>query len=121
LASDVLAVSALSITELDLLTFFEVTPRRADPDDPWPYNDFLYENTFSDIEVSFSLAAAYKDARLILKRSHQVVYELNAMGLFDVKCNSDGGRESLELIFSDRTRLLLFLKPAVSILHEASG
>lgn len=113
-------MSELSVTELDLLTFFEVEPKRVDPDDPWPYNDFLYENTFGGTDVSFSLAAAYKDVRLILKRSRHVVYELNAMGLHDVCYHSDAGRESLELIFSDKTRLLLFLKPEVSILHEAN-
>ena len=112
-------MSDLSITELDLLTFFEVTPKRADPDDPWPYNDFLYESTFADTSVSFSLAAAYKDVHLILKRSGNILYELNAMGLRDVQYHNDAGRESLELVFSDRTRLLLFLKPTVSILHEA--
>ena len=109
----------LSVTELDLLTFFEVEPKRLDPDDPWPYNDFLYQNTFGETELAFSLAAAYKDVRLILKRSGRMVYELNAMGLRDVCYHNDAGRESLELIFSDRTRLLLFLKPEVSILHEA--
>jgi hypothetical protein len=54
--------------ELDLLTFFEVEPTRVDPHVPWPYNDFLYQVTRSDLDVSFAVAPAYRDVLLIVKR-----------------------------------------------------
>jgi len=41
-----------------------------------------------------------KDVRIILKSDGVPLYELNAMGIEDVKHHNDKGRESLEVILS---------------------
>lgn len=104
-----------TVTELDLLTFFEVQPTLLDPATPWLYNDALYRVEREGVELSFAFAPAYLDVRIILQQSGATVYELNATGVQDVRYHVDGGRELLEVVVSDRDRLLLRLKPAVSI------
>jgi hypothetical protein len=91
----------ISASELDLLTFFEVEPAFVDAKDPWPYTDALYEITRGELALSFAVAPAYKDVRIILRHGDQQVYELNAVGVNDVRYHNDSGRESLEIVFAN--------------------
>ncbi|NMG67979.1 hypothetical protein GPA19_23845 [Azoarcus indigens] len=109
----------ISADELDLLTFFECEPKLRDADVRWVYNDALYEFSRGDLTLSCAIAPSYKDVRLILKNGLQAVYELNAMGLADVRYHKDSNRESLEIEISDHDRLWVRLKPAITISHEA--
>jgi hypothetical protein len=113
-------VSAHVITasDLDLLTFFEVEPKLRDADIPWPYNDFLYETTRGDFQISFAVAPAYKDVRFILSLNGRVLYELNAVGVDDVRYEKDGSGELLEVMVSSRESLTIRLRPKVSIDHR---
>ena len=45
-------MSYVSVEELELLSFFEVEPLRADPDVPWPYNDFTYQLVLGEYAIS---------------------------------------------------------------------
>jgi len=42
-------MNAIKAEEIDLLSFFEVEPKRLDKDVPWPYNDFLYMKYSAEI------------------------------------------------------------------------
>jgi hypothetical protein len=111
-------MSSISVTELDLLTFFEVMPTLADPEDPWPYNDACYEVAQGEVALSFSIAPAYRDVRIVLKVGADVLYELNATGVEDVKYHNDSARESVEVVLNSQDRLLVWLKPRINVLHE---
>jgi hypothetical protein len=111
----------VSVEELELLAFFEVEPHRLDPGVEWPYNDFAYEVTRGDTQLSFALAPAYRDVRIILKRGGTTVYELNAMSVRDVRYLNDSGRENLEVTLGAREKLWIRLKPEIGISHEITG
>jgi hypothetical protein len=111
-------MSDISATESELLRFFEVVPTLSDPNDPWVYNDALYELSRGDLRLSFAVAPANKDVRITLTRGSDKLYELNALAVQDVKYRDDGGRESVEVVLTELDRMLLFLKPAIELLHE---
>jgi hypothetical protein len=67
--------------ELDLLSFFEIEPKRLDRDIPWPYNDLLYEVAQGNFALSFSVAPSVRDVRVLLKCEGELIYELNAVGI----------------------------------------
>ncbi len=112
-------IPSISAEELDLLTFFECEPKKLDADVPWIYNDLLYECKQEDLSLSFAVAPSYKDVRLILKHREAVLYELNAVGVDDVKYHNDSGRETLEIVINDQDRFWLHLRPSLYISHEA--
>jgi len=111
----------ISVAELELLGFFETEPRTRDAGAAWPDNDFLYEIARGDLQLSCALAPAYKDVRLILKRGADTLYELNALGVDDVRYHNQAGREVLEIVLSRRERLWLRVKPAIAITQEVTG
>jgi hypothetical protein len=111
----------ISAEELELLSFFEVEPKRQDDGAEWPYNDFLYEVTQEDLHLSCAITPAYRDARIMLKRGGITIYELNAMDLEDVRYFNEKGRETLAFILNDRETLSLRIKPGISINHEVKG
>ena len=108
----------ISAEELQLLSFFEVEPKKRDQDVPWPYNDFLYELVRGDLHLSCAIAPSYKDVRVKLKRAGSTVYELNAMDIEDVRYYNEKGREVLAFVINERETLWLRLKPEISITHE---
>lgn len=107
-----------NIEELDLLTFFEVSPKIADPGVPWPYNDFLYEVQRGEFSISFAIVPAYPDVRLIVKHADSVLYEINAVSVDDVRYHNDSGRETIEIVLSEQSKIWLSLAPSVSI-HQS--
>jgi len=112
-------MSPISATELDLLTFFEAEPSKRDAEVPWLYNDLLYEWQQESLSLTFAVAPSYKDVRIILKQADAAIYELNAVGVEDVRYHNDGGREALEVIIAPHDRLWISLKPHVFLGHEA--
>ncbi len=113
-------MSTITADELDLLTFFECEPKRLDEDIPWPYNDFAYEFRRGGRSISFSVAPAYKDVRIIIKDGQSVVYELNSMGVEDIVYEKHADHEVLLIDVNERDRLVLTLKPEISISHIVS-
>jgi len=112
---------SMSATELDLLTFFEAEPELLDPNDPWSYNDAAYHVQQGDLTLSFAVAPAYFDVRIILKRADATLYELNAMGVEDVTYGAHGGRETLKVSLSPENWVILTLKPGISLMHSTKG
>jgi len=112
-------MTAITVEELDLLGFFSVEPKRLDPDVPWPYNDFAYGVERGGLSLSFAVAPAYKDVRIILAIAGETIYELNAVGVEDVKYHKDGVRETVEVAITVSNRLWLRIWPSISITQEA--
>jgi hypothetical protein len=110
----------VSVEELELLGFFGVEPKRLDLSVPWPYNDFLYEVKQGEMSLTFAVAPAYRDVRIIWKSGSVSLYELNAVGVEDVKYHNDSGRETIEVAISRRNKLWLRILPNISISHEAT-
>ena len=47
-----------------------------------------------------------------------MVYELNAVGVEDVRYHNDKGRESVEIVISIRDSMWLRIKPNISITQQ---
>jgi hypothetical protein len=108
-------MKALSVDGFGLLNFFEVVPVERDLDIDWIYNESAYELTRGQIQISFTIAPAYRDVRIVLKVDGSVVYELNATGIDDVTIRNDNGREWLEIRISQRHYIALRMKPEISV------
>jgi len=115
------SAQAITASDLDLLSFFEVEPKPRDSDIPWPYNDFLYETTRGEFQISFAVAPAYRDVHFVLALNGRTLYELTAVGVDDVRYEKDGSGELLEVMVSSSESLTLRLRPEVSIDHHVAG
>ncbi|MDF2626855.1 MAG: hypothetical protein K0R39_686 [Symbiobacteriaceae bacterium] len=111
----------VSVEEWNLLSFFNTMPTPLDPDVPWPYNDFLFQVEQEDMALSFSIAPAYKDIRLLLMLRGQKIFEVNAVGVDDVRYHKRNGCESLEVVLTDQVALWLRLSPRIQIDQTMSG
>ena len=107
--------NALSVDEFGLLNFFTVIPVQRDEDVPWVYNDSQYEIMRGQNQLSFAIAPAYRDVRIRLRANGVLLYELNAMGVADVKIHNDKGHEWLEVVASERHSIRLRIGPEISI------
>ena len=108
-------VEKMTATELQLLACFGAEPRLLDPFAPWCYNDAAYLVEVDGYSVSFAVAPAYRDVRLIVTRDDRHVFELNSTGVSDVRVIDELGIDALELIIDDRSWLRLQLRPAFEI------
>ena len=113
--------TVLSVDEYDLLNFFEVMPTPTDHDIEWAYNDSLYKVNRSNLELSFAITPACRDATIKLKAGGLVLYELNATGVKDVRRHRDKGRDSLEIVLMARESIWIRLRPEISIYHSVSA
>jgi len=112
-------MSDVSVEELDLLSFFEVEPSRADRNIPWPYNDFSYQLNLGQYKVSFSIAPAYKDLSLSVAHNDTQFYSFKGLSVKDVRYHKDANFETLEIIVSDRDIIRLRLRPNLVITQDA--
>ncbi len=112
--------NALSIDEYDLAGFFGSEPKLLDPGERWNYNDAVYEAKDGHTHLSFALAPAGRDVRILLSLGELVVYELNASGVVDVRLHDDNGRQSLEIMIAERQSLWVRLKPTIAIVQTVS-
>ena len=112
----------LSADEYALLSFFGVAPTQLDPNDvPWAYNHSVYRAADEIAQVSFAIAPAVKDVRILLTIAGANVFEFSAMRVEDVRCHYDKRRESLEVIISPRNSIWLSIKPRISIHQSFDG
>jgi hypothetical protein len=112
---------ALSVDEFGLLNFFGAFPVQRDDNVPWVYNDSAYEVITGQTQMSFAVAPADRDVRLRLQVSGIVLYELNVMGVQDVRLHNDKGRECLEVIISTRQSIWLGIAPEISVTESVEG
>jgi hypothetical protein len=98
-----------------LLNFFGTEPTPLEHNIAWAYNDSVYEAADARCHVSFAITPVSKDVRIVLTLDGVTVYELNAVGISDVRCLNEKGRESLEITISAKESIRLRLKPLISI------
>jgi hypothetical protein len=106
---------ALSIDEYDLLSFFGDGPTTLDEGIPWVYNDSTYVAGDSRARVSFAIAPAARDVRILLTSGGDCVFEFSASSVVDVRLHREKGRESLEVVVADGHSVWLSLQPHVSV------
>ena len=107
--------NSFSVDDFALLNFFGAVPVQRDADAPWVFNDSEYEVTAGQIQMLFAIAPADRDVSIRLRVNGILHYELNAMGVEDVKLHNDKGREWLEVIISKRQAIRLRIAPEISI------
>ena len=108
----------ITAEEWQLLSFFEVHPELRDCDVPWCYNDALYTVQQGEFKLSFAISPSYRDVRLILMHRGTRLYELNAMGVKDVRYRNENKVEELQIEISDLESLSLQLKPHIELVHQ---
>ena len=110
-------MSNISAEEWQFLSFFEVEPELSEGDIPWGYNDALYKVQQGDFVLSFAIAPAFGDVRLILTYRDMKMYELNVLGVKDVRHRHEGKFDTLEIEIGDSERLTIRLKPHIELTH----
>jgi hypothetical protein len=105
----------ITATELQLLACFGVEPQLLEPTDPWCYNDAAYVVEVDGFVVSFAVAPAYPDVRIIVRRGGQRVFEFNSMGVGDVRVIDEPGVDAVEIVLAEQSWLRLQLRPAFEI------
>jgi hypothetical protein len=117
-ANNCYATKMTTAKEWQLLAFFEVEPTTLDADVPWPYNNFTYRCTLSDVTVTFAVAPACKDFTLTVERGGAKEIELSALSVLDIRYHKDCGAEWLEILLTGVDRLELRLKPSFSLVGK---
>ncbi|GGD40898.1 hypothetical protein GCM10007235_11160 [Pseudoxanthomonas indica] len=112
-------MSYVSIEELELLSFFEVEPSRADLDVPWPYNELTYQISLGQHMVSFIISPSYRDLSLSVTHDGTLIYSFRGSSIKDVRYHKDADVETLEIVVSDRDTIWLSLRPSVVITQDA--
>lgn len=112
--------SSLSIDEYDLVQFFSALPRQLDEGVPWAYNDSAYEASDSHLHLSFAIAPAVKDVRILVTIGGTCVYECNLTGVADVRYCTEKGCGFLEIVIASSHSVWLTVKPQISIRHSVS-
>jgi hypothetical protein len=111
-------MESITATELGLLECFGVEPKLLDPGVPWCYNDAAYLVEVDGLSVSFAVAPYYRDVRLIVRRGEQRLYELNAVGVEDVRVIDEPGRDIIEILVTEQEWLRVQLRPVFEITQE---
>jgi hypothetical protein len=109
----------VSVEELELLTFFEVEPSRADRDIPWPYNEFSYRLCLGRYAISFSIAPADGDLSLSVTCDNTLLYNFKGLSVKDVRYHKDADLETLEIVVSERDTIWFRLRPNIVITQSA--
>ena len=107
--------SSLSADEFDLVQFFSALPTQLDEGVPWEYNDSGYEACDSKMHLSFAIAPALKDVRILVTIGGTCVCEFNAMGIADVRYRTEKGCGSLDIVVASDHSVWLTVKPQISI------
>ncbi len=113
-------MSYVSIEELELLSFFEVEPSRADLDVPWPYNELTYQLVLGQYLISFIISPSYRDLSLSVTSEGAQIYSFQGRSIKDVRYHKDADVETLELVVSSRDTIWLRLRPNLVITQDAS-
>jgi hypothetical protein len=108
-------MSRITAREWELLGCFGVEPQLLDPDVPWCYNDATYTVEVDGFSVSFAVQPSYLDVRLIVRRDGRRLYELNAVGVADVRVLEEPGRDVVEVRLSEREWLRVQLRPRLEM------
>ena len=105
----------ITVTELQLLECFGVEPTLLDANCPWSYNDALYVVEVDGLSISFALQPSYRDVRIIVSRDGKRIFELNAVGVADVRVIEEKGVDAVEVQLTARSWLRVRLRPGFEI------
>ena len=111
----------VSVVELELLSFFEVSPRISIQDPPWPYNEFSYQVALASYDVTFGIWPASKEVSFSISREGMDIYMFKARGVEDVRYHKDADVESLEIVISDKDKIWFRLRPTVLVAQDVAG
>ena len=111
----------LTADEVELLSFFEVEPKRLDPDIAWPYNNFTYEVQLGQYRITFSISPAYKDLSFDILHNGAEIYKFSAQSVKDIRYLKSEGHEALEILITDRNTIRLQVRPFLSIKQNVSN
>ena len=111
----------LLLTEADLERFFGAPPARTDPVEvSWPYNGLSFDVERGPFRISCQLFASCGDIALAVRTSSgELLYELSATVVNELKMHPGPSHDTLEIVFSDGNRLLVRLDPCVLITQQA--
>ena len=109
------AMSRITVQEWELLACFAVEPTLLDPDEHWFDNDAVYLVDVDGLTVSFAIQPFHKDIRLIVRRSEQVLFEIDAMNVVDVWVREETGVDLLEIKLFPSMFVLLQIRPTFQI------
>jgi hypothetical protein len=104
-------MDTITATELQLLECFGVEPKLLDPNDPWCYNDALYVVEVDGFSISFAIQPAYRDVRIVVSCGEKHIFELNAVGVADIRVIDETGVDAAEVRLDERSWLRLQLRP----------
>ncbi|GAB3354138.1 hypothetical protein GCM10027430_21190 [Lysobacter tyrosinilyticus] len=114
-------MSYITAEELELLSFFEVEPERADPDRPWPFNDFSYRVTLDSYLVEFGIYPAHRDLSFSISHNGAMLYNFVALSVNDVRYHKDSDVETLEIVVSSRESVWLRLRPSLLVTQNVAA
>jgi len=112
-------MSYVSVDELELLSFFEVEPSRADLDTPWPYNELTYQVSLGQYAISCTICPSYRDLSLSATYEGKLIYSFTGRSIKDVRHHKDADGETMEIVVSDRDTIWLRLRPNLVITQGA--
>jgi hypothetical protein len=108
-------VTSVTATELQLLACFGVEPQLLDASVPWCYNDAAYSIELDGFSVTFAIQPSYRAVRLIVARGQQRLYELNAVGVADVRVIDEPNVDAVEVLLTESSWLLIRFRPVFEI------
>jgi len=111
-------MNGITATELELLACFGIEPHLIEPEAPWCYNDAVYAVQVNGLSVSFAVQPEYRDVRLIVRDGAAVMFELNSMGVRDVRVIDEPGVDAVEVVMDEQSWLRLQLRPAFTITQQ---
>jgi hypothetical protein len=114
-------MNTITATELELLACFEVEPHLLDADEPWCYNDAAYSVEVDGLSISFAVQPVYRDVRVIVHRGGQRLFEMNAVGVADVRVLDEPGVDAVAVVLSAQSSLRLQLRPTFEVTQRFDG
>jgi hypothetical protein len=111
-------MSAITATELDLLTCFAVEPALEEPAKPWHDTRVTYTIEVAALSVTFAVHPSYRDIESTICRAGWPLYEVKAIGTADVRVLGFPGCDVFEIHLTWREWLRVQLRPRFRRTHE---
>ena len=114
-----MTATALAVTESDLQRFFGVVPGKMDAGVPWPYGGLTFNFAEANSHGSFFLMPSYKHVELSIHSSGNLIYQLVAPQIYDLKVLAGPAHDVLEISITAKDRVFIRLSPSVLITQQA--
>jgi hypothetical protein len=114
-----MTATGLAVTESDLNRFFGVVPDKMDADVPWPYGGLTFNFAGANSHGSFFLMPSHKHVELSIHSSGELIYQLAAPRISDLRVLPGSAHDTLEISIADKDRIFIRLSPSVLITQQA--